>query len=335
MAAFLLAVALPAGLAPGQSGRGRSDEKRQRPVKPVPPTPLPAPPGGPQAPKAETIRINSDLVTVIVSVSGGAGALGESDFEVLEDGVPQTISNFARDEQVPLRLIMLFDTSMSVAQRLGFERRAAARFLERVMRPQDRAALFAFATEVAVLQDFTNQVPLLVNAMRQLHARGATSLYDAIYLASDYVRAAPGRHVVIIVSDGGDTTSAKPLREALAAAQQADAMIFAVFTGYQASQNLRDLAAERALGTLTGETGGEVYYPRVTPGLHGEEIDEQSLNELDAAFARLAEQLRTQYTLGYYSTNDARDGGFRKLAVRVKQPGYATRARAGYYAPKG
>jgi len=337
--ALLLACAMLGNLTFGQSGRAPQQEPtRKRPVKPVPPDPLPTPKSAePQEPKPDTIRINSDLVTVVASVAVPAGApsraLEREDFEVLEDGVPQEIVNFARDADVPLRLVMLFDASSSVASRINFERRAAARFFERVMRPQDQAALFAVATDVTVLQEFTHKVSLLTNATKQLRAKGATSLYDAIFLAADYLKPVPGRHLIVIVSDGGDTTSAKDLKSALAAAQKADAVIFAVFTGISSSQNLRDLAAERALATLTAETGGEVFYPKL-PGISDEGVDEQSLTYLDATFTKLADQLRTQYTIGFYSTNEAHDGRFRKLIVRIKKQGYVARARSGYYAPK-
>jgi Ca-activated chloride channel family protein len=231
---------------------------------------------------------------------------------------------------------MLFDTSYSVAHRLNFERRAAARFFERVIRPQDRAAVFSVSTDVVVLQEFTNKIPLLVDATRQLRAQGATSLYDAIYLASDYLKPAEGRRVIVIVSDGGDTTSNKGLLDALARAQKSDSVIFAIFTGNPwPSENLRDLAAERALESLTKETGGELFKPKLPDGRRpGEETDEVSLKELDRTFADLAERLRTQYVLGFYSTNEKRDGSFRKLDVRIKKPSYIARARTGYYAPK-
>lgn len=231
---------------------------------------------------------------------------------------------------------MLFDTSLSVSSRLDFERRAASRFLERVMREQDKAALFAFATDVIVLQDFTSRVPQLTNAMKQLRAQGSTSLYDAIYLAAEHLQNAPGRRVILIISDGGDTTSSKDLKAALTQAQLSDVVIYAVFTGnLWPSQNIRDLAAERALQALTTETGGEAYFPRARTGPKDEAADEASLLDLNTVFTRLASELRTQYTLGFYSTNEARDGAFRKLSVRVKKAGYTARARTGYYAPKG
>jgi Ca-activated chloride channel family protein len=336
-----------------QSGRGQQPEsKKQSPDKTKPPGPrpkirepenLPQQKGKGGKENEETIRINSDLVNVVVTIIGGQPTslldLKQEDFDILEDGVPQEIANFSRNADQPLKLVMLFDTSMSVAPTLDFERRAAARFFERVIRPQDRAAVFSVATDVEVLQEFTNKTPLLIDAVRHLDAQGATSFYDGIYLAADYIKNARGRRVIVIVSDGGDTTSNKSLLDALAQTQKSDALIFAVFTGNPwRSQNLRDLAAERALETLTGETGGEVLKPRLAPpknrSRYDDETEDLSLRELDRAFTDLAEQLRTQYVLGFYSTNEKRDGSFRKLSVRIKKPGYQARARTGYYAPK-
>jgi Ca-activated chloride channel family protein len=339
-----------------QSGRGQHPEsKKQPPGEAKPPGPRPkireAENSSQQKEKggkdsAETIRINSDLVNVVVTAAANSGGptnalldFKQEDFEILENGVPQEIANFSRNADQPLRMVMLFDTSTSIAQTLDFERRAAARFFERVIRPQDRASVFSVATDVEVLQEFTNRTQLLINAIRKLDANGATSLYDGIYLAADYIKNARGRRVIVIVSDGGDTTSNKSLLDALAQAQKSDALIFAVFTGNPwRSQNLRDLAAERALETLTAETGGDLFKPRLAPrkkiSRYDEETEEISLKELDRAFTDLAEQLRTQYVLGFYSTNEKRDGAFRKLSVRIKKPGYLARARTGYYAPR-
>lgn len=329
---------LPVFSSYAQSGRNKQEEKR--PIKPVPPPPLPKPPvEAPQA-KEDVIRINSDLVTVVTTVLPPAGQkpsdLQQADFEILEDGVPQEISNFARESEAPLRLVMLFDTSLSIAQRLNFEKRAAAKFFERIMRSQDQAAIFSFSTTVEVLQEFTHRVPLLVQATRQLRVQGATSLYDGIYLAAEYLRPVPGRRVIVLVTDGGDTTSSQTLKSALQQAQSVDAVIYAVYTGgIWNSQNLRDLAAERALAALTKETGGEVYHPKLPTNDEDLHDDVQALKELDAAFTKLADELRTQYILGFYSGNEARDGRFRKLEVNIKRPGFVARARAGYYAPKG
>jgi Ca-activated chloride channel homolog len=356
LALFLAAVTFvltPLRTVFSQSGRGQQPEpKKQTPDKPKPPGPTPKirePENQPQQKGKggkegeDIIRINSDLVNVVVTIAGGQPTslldLKQEDFEILEDGVPQEIANFSRNADQPLKLVMLFDTSMSISQTLDFERRAAARFFDHVIRPQDRAAVFSVSTDVVVLQEFTNKTPLLIDAIRQLDAYGATSLYDGIYLAADYIKNARGRRVIVIVSDGGDTTSNKSLLDALGQAQKSDALIFAVFTGNPwHSQNLRDLAAERALETLTGETGGEVLKPRLAPrknrSRYDDETEDLSLKELDQTFDNLAEQLRTQYVLGFYSTNEKRDGSFRKLSVRIKKPGYQARARTGYYAPK-
>ena len=345
---LVIAILLAAGTAIdrssslAQSGRGQlPDDKKQKPATPRLPYPLPKIRLPEQLPQKgdDTIRINSDLVTVVATIARKVQTdpldLRQEDFEILEDGVPQEIANFARDVDQPLKMVMLFDASLSVTQKISFEKRAAARFFERVLRPQDAAALFSVSTDVSVLQDFTTKIPFLVNATRQLKAQGATSLYDAVFLASDYLNKAQGRRVIVIVSDGGDTTSSKGLLECLAQAQQSDAVIFAIFTGnLNSSQNLRDLAGERALETLTRETGGDVLKPRFTPGTQNDELDESSLRELDQAFLNVAEQLRTQFALGFFSTNDKRDGTFRKLSVRIKKSGYTARARTGYYAPK-
>ena len=324
-----------------QSGRPTSPPETK--VKPLPPLQLPGPGSTtPQKKKEsdeEVLKIDSNLVTVISSINTQHGTpptkLNRDDFEILEDGVAQEISEFARDEDIPLRLIMLFDISSSVKNQLGFERRAAAKFFDRLLRPQDQAALFAVSTDVTIIQDFTNKVSQLTSATKLLQARGATSLYDGVYLAAGYLKLTQGRRIIVIVSDGGDTTSQKKLTEALEQAQASDVVIFNVFTGLlTASQNVRDLAAERAMQTLTLETGGELYSPRMA--LNGNEIDEEdSLKNLDEAFASLADQVRTQYTLRFYSSNDARDGKFRKLTVKVKKRGYTARSRSGYYAPKG
>jgi Ca-activated chloride channel family protein len=329
-----------------QSGRGPQPDPKERKTNkrkyPGPPPKIRLPENDSQSKGKDgddIIRINSDLVNVVVSVGGSPPSaslnLKPEDFEIFEDGALQEIANFSRYADQPLKMVMLFDTSYSVAQRLNFERRAAARFFERVIRPQDRAAVFSVSTDVVVLQEFTNKIPLLVDATRQLRAQGATSLYDAIYLASDYLKPAEGRRVIVIVSDGGDTTSGKGLLDSLARAQKSDSVIFAIFTGNPwPSENLRDLAAERALESLTKETGGELFKPRLPNGRPSEESDDVSLKELDRTFTDLAERLRTQYVLGFFSTNEKRDGSFRKLDVRIKKSSYVARARTGYYAPK-
>jgi len=189
---FLLAVVVfvftPLRTIFSQSGRSQQPEsKRQTPDKPKPPGPTPkirVPENQPQQKgkggkeSEDTIRINSDLVNVAVTVAGRPSNpsldLKAEDFEIFEDGAPQEIANFARESDQPLKMVMLFDTSLSVAHALNFERLAAARFFERVIRSEDRAAVFSVSTDVVVLQEFTSKIPLLVDATRQLRAQGAT-----------------------------------------------------------------------------------------------------------------------------------------------------------------
>ena len=131
---------------------------------------------------------------------------------------------------------------------------------------------------MTLLQPFTNRVSVLVDATEHLRPHGATSLYDGIYEAADYLSLSPGRRVIIVVSDGGDTTSKNDFKQTLKKAQQSDAVLYAVFTGNSyLSENLRDPAAERVLQELTGETGGEVYQPKVKD----EDTAEEALRELD------------------------------------------------------
>ena len=307
----------------------------ETPQRPTPAAPPAAPPEAPE----DTIRIATDLVTVVTTVTAeppaSTLALTREDFRLFEDGQPQEIVNFARDVDQPLHLAILIDTSLSVGSRLDFQRQALVRFLERVLRPGDQAALFSVSTEVTLLQPFTDSLPALTQASRRLRSSGATSLYDALYLAADYLEPVAGRRVIILLSDGGDTTSQKGLLAALERAQQADVVVYGLFTGnFGTSQNLRDLAGERALEALTRETGGDLLYPDATPGSQTRDVDERSLRQLDRSFELITAQLRTQYILGFYPTNDRRDGAYRHLTVEMLRPGLRPRARTGYYAPR-
>jgi Ca-activated chloride channel family protein len=276
--------------------------------------------------QTDVVELRADLVTATVTVASPKGTLAKDlkaeDFEILENGIPQRISTFSRHAEMPLTLVMVFDTSGSIKSRLNFEKDTVARFLRTIMRPIDKVAIISVNTDVILQQYFTSSVNQLLAAIDRLSAEGATALYDAIEAAATALRARQGRRVIVILSDGRDTISQTTLNVALRRAQQADVVIYAINTsGQPASANTRDLAGERALETFCNQTGGEVFFPN-------------RLEELDPAFSRLADQLRTQYVLGFYSTNEARDGSYRRLAVRVKRPNLFARAREGYYALK-
>jgi len=295
----------------------------QRPVPPdaeKSPIPLPQEPTSP-----EVISLHSDLVLVTVSVLGPRGewltGLGPEDFEILEDGVPQQIAFFSGEAALPLRLIVLLDTSLSVKNRLEFEKQAVVRFFRSVMRPRDLAALISVSTEPVLRQSFTGEIAQLVNAVRGLKAEGATALYDALVMAADYLAPIEGRRAIVLLSDGRDTVSRATLGQALRRVHEVGATVYAINVDEPLSANVRELIGETALELIARQTGGEVFSPT-------------QLEELDPIFARLVEQLRTQYVLGFYSTNEARDGAFRRLTVRVKRQGVIARAREGYYAPR-
>jgi Ca-activated chloride channel family protein len=329
-----------------QGGRIQGPETRRPSPDPGPlprvrlpeeaPTRQPAPL---HSPPEDTIRISTDLVNVVATVVAQTPQpfppLTREDFQLFEDGQPQEIVNFARDADLPLRLVILLDTSLSVGSRLDFQRQALITFLQRILRPGDQAAIFSISTDVTLVQSLTDNLATLTLAAKRLRPSGATSLYDGVYLAADYLQAVEGRRIAILLSDGADTTSQKSLLEALQRAQEVDLILYAVFTGhFGISHNLRDLAGERALEALTLETGGEVLYPQAPPGSRSEEVDRRSLQELELSFESIALQLRTQYVLGFHSTNDRRDGSYRRLTLEILRPGLRPRARTGYYAPR-
>ncbi|MCS6817789.1 MAG: VWA domain-containing protein [Blastocatellia bacterium] len=303
-----------------QARRVRPGHRPQPPESEKPSVPLPQEPTSP-----EIISLHSDLVLVTVGVLGPRGewvtGLGPDDFEILEDGVPQQIAFFSGEAALPLRLVVLVDTSLSVKNRLEFEKQAVARFFRSVMRPRDLAALISVSTEPVLRQNFTEDVAQLVSAVRGLKAEGATALYDALVVAAEHLATIEGRRAIVILSDGRDTVSRATLGQALRRVQEVGATVYAINVDEPLSANVRDLIGETSLELLARQTGGEVFSPT-------------QVEELDPIFARLVEQLRTQYVLGFYSTNEARDGAFRRLTVRVKRDGVIARARAGYYAPR-
>jgi methylenetetrahydrofolate--tRNA-(uracil-5-)-methyltransferase len=309
-------VSLRCPVVPLSSGRRLAASRHSRSA-------LPSPEQRGDSPQAIVLR--SDLVLVTTTVIGPGGEfvkdLTRDDFEIFEDDVPQTILLFAGESSIPLRLVVVFDTSLSVKSRFEFEKQALRRFFSSVVRRGDQAALVSVSTDVTVEHGLTSNVDMLVTMVERLRSEGATALYDALVTAAGLLRDVPGRRAILILSDGRDTLSRTTLAQALRGIQDVGAVIYAINTATaDASANLRELIGERALEILARETGGEVYSPH-------------RLDELDPILARLTEQLRHQYVLGFSSSNEARDGSFRRLSVRVKRDGMIARARSGYYAP--
>jgi len=276
------------------------------------------------------IRLSSDLVTVLTSVTDASGShvdnLTKDDFRIFEDGKQQDIDGLFREDQVPLRMVFLFDTSLSIRQRFDFEQRAAAHFFKQVMRPSDQAAIISVSTDPRIEAQFTPDVNQLVGTLARLQPGGSTSLYNSMIEGAKYLRPSQGRHVMVVLSDGDDTSSSATLAQALTEAQKADTVVYAVHsTGHAPSVNVRDLSGEFVLKAMCEDTGGKAFFPPVY------KEEDKEARDLDDIYKRLAAEVRAQYVLTYYSKSESRDGKFRTIKVETSKPGLQVRARRGYY----
>ncbi|MBV8860122.1 MAG: VWA domain-containing protein [Acidobacteria bacterium] len=276
----------------------------------------------------EVVHISSNLVPLPASVVDAQGRavadLKAEDFELLVDGQAQPIGDVARAE-TPVSLALLFDNSSSQVASREFERQAGIRFLESVIRPVDRAAVFSISTEPELSQPLTNDVKALVRTIRNFQRpdAAATALFDTVYKAADYLKPQRTRKVIVIISDGTDTVSDLGFDETMAQLIADDCQVYAVETGNSDSLNLHDPAGQHRLEEFAAQTGGAVYVPHTH-------------DELNAAFKQIATDLSQQYVLSYYPSGDIRDGRFRRFTLNVKtRPGLRVRTRKGYYAPKG
>jgi len=272
------------------------------------------------------VRVSSNLVPIPASVvdSGGFVVTGLKleDFELRVDGQVKSISDLTRTE-TSVRLVMLFDNSGSVDFAREFEKQAAIHFFRRVMRPTDEAAIYSIETESYLAQPLTRDISKLERTIENFgKPEGSTSLFDAIIDASAYLRPYSGRRVIVIVSDGIETTSRSDFETTIKRVLADDCQVFIVQTGLYDGANLRALAAERRMEQLAGQTGGAAYIPKTT-------------TELDHAFQQIAADLAQQYVLSYYSAEELRDGRFHLIDLRVRsRKDVRVRARRGYYSPK-
>ena len=272
----------------------------------------------------EVVRVSSNLVPVPATIVDNRGVavtnLTVDDFELRIDGQLSSISDIARSES-PVRLVMLFDNSGSLTASRDFEKHAAVRFFQNVMRPMDEAAIYSISTDVFLAQPMTNNVRLLQQTIDNFgRPEGATSLYDGIFAALFYLKPFSGRRVIVIVSDGRDTTSRNDhdFDATLQKLMGDESQIYVVQTGLYDNANVRDLAAERRMEQFAAQTGGAVYIPK-------------TVDDLDNAFAQIAGDLAQQYVLSYYATEDKRDGRYHLIALRVKtHNNIRIRARKGF-----
>ena len=275
---------------------------------------------------ADVVRVSSNLVPIPVSVFDARGialtGLRLDDFELRVDGQLRNISDLTRTE-TNVRMAMLFDNSGSIDFAREFEKQAAKHFFRKVMRPVDEAAIFSIGSENYLAQPLTKDVSVLERTIESFaRPEGSTSLFDAIIDAAAYLRPHTGRRVLVIVSDGVETTSRNDFETTIRQVLADDCQIFVVQTGLYEGANVRALAAERRMEQLSGQTGGAVYVPKTT-------------DDLDAAFQQIAADLAQQYVLSYYSGEERRDGRFHLIDLRVKaRKDVRVRARKGYYSPK-
>ncbi|MBK5291101.1 MAG: VWA domain-containing protein [Acidobacteriia bacterium] len=285
------------------------------------------------------IKVDVDLVNVFCSVRDKRGAylkdLEKSHFTVLEDGKQQEIRYFTRETDLPLTIGLLVDVSKSQENLIEIEKRAAAQFFEKMLRPKDMAFLISFGAEAELLQDYTNSARLLRQGLDGLRLsvptgglhpgpvptsrmRG-TILYDAVYLAAhEKLKSEVGRKVVVVITDGVDTGSRVKVQEAIVAAHKSDVIIYSIYyadTRYYGAGNDSDLKK------MADETGGRVFHVGRN-------------NTLDDIFRQIQEEMRSQYLIGYSPVGGERSGAFRKLEIKTADKDQKVLARKGYYASR-
>ncbi|HEX2269598.1 MAG TPA: VWA domain-containing protein, partial [Pyrinomonadaceae bacterium] len=283
-AVLILCLALPVW---SQSGRrnepGKGTKPGPDPNRPAGGSSRPATMPGDEVDEDDVIRITSNLVPIPVSVVDRHGNaitnLKLEDFELRVDGVVRPISDLTRSE-TSVRMAMLFDNSGSLDAAREFEKQAAIRFFRKVLRPKDEAAIYSIETDSYLVQPLTKDIIRLEQTIAMFgKPEGGTSLFDAIIGAADYLKPYAGRRVLVIVSDGIETTSRHSDFDYVVQHVLADdCQIYVVQTGLYEGANLRQLAAERRMEQLTSQTGGAVFLPKTT-------------DQLDLAFDQIAADL--------------------------------------------
>jgi VWFA-related protein len=290
--------------------------------------------------QAPVIRTQVNLVNLFVTVRDKSKRivtdLKQDDFKVAEDGQPQQIAFFSKEVTLPITLAMLLDTSGSEQFMLGAIQDAGGRFVDRVLRKGDEALVMSFDSDVDLLSDFTDDRGQLDRAIRKARINTpsggsiasnpgpigsrqitGTALYDAIYLAcNEKLNTEAGRKAIVIVTDAQDEGSKVRLEEAIEAAQRTDTVVHILLVG-DSRFGINSGVAHK----ITDETGGRT-------------IAVNSEKHLAEAFDQISEELRSQYTLGYYPSNTTHDGKFRKIKVEMSNHDLKVLARKGYYAPK-
>ena len=299
------------------------------------------PQGQDQGQKPPTIKAEVTLVNLFATVRDKNKRvitdLKQDNFRIFEDGHEEKVAFFSHEMTMPITLGLLLDTSGSEQNMLGAIQGAGSRFLRRVMRKGDEAMVISFDSDVDLLSDFTDDKSILERAINKARINipgggyiagnpgpvgsgniTGTALYDAIYLAcGEKLNGEAGRKAIVIVTDAQDEGSKVKLEEAIEAAKRTDTVIHVLLVADPRFGGNGGVARK-----LADDTGGRVIYVN-------------SEKKLEEAFDQISEELRSQYTLGYYPTNNAKDGKFRKVRVDVDNHDMKVLARRGYYAPRG
>lgn len=287
--------------------------------KPSPQRPAtPAATPDPNQDKPEIIDIRRVRLPITVTDKKGqfVSGLTANDFLILEDKVPQKIDSFTSEENnnLPLYVGVLMDTSPSTAAKLKFEQESAMNFIQTVVRPRRDRVLFAtFDHEITLRQDFTDRLELLDRAVYAVKKTGdQTALYDAIWQFCDQkMRSAQGRRALVIITDGRDTYSRADINDAIDIAQRTETTIFAISTkagllstvvGVEA-KTVKD-SADKALDRMCDETGGAAFFSG-------------DMLSLERSFTKISKELRSQYLITYRPTNDKYDGSYRRVEVKL------------------
>ncbi len=297
---------------------------------------VPAPPQEPSS-QGPVIKSQVSLVNLFATVRDKnkriMGDLKKEDFRITEDNQEQKIAFFSKEVSMPITLALLLDTSGSEQYMLGAIQDGAMSFLSRVMRKGDEALVMSFDLDVDLLSDFTDDRGQLDRAIRRakinaggpmitpgtIPTRGAigTDFYDAVYLAcGDKLSTEAGRKAIVVLTDAVDNGSKVRVEEAIEAAQRTDTVVHVLLVYDPREGNNAGVAKKMA-----DETGGRM-------------IPVNSEKHLNEAFDQISQELRSQYTLGYYPSNSTRDGKFRKLKVETTDHELKVLTRKGYYAPK-
>jgi VWFA-related protein len=282
-----------------------------------------------QSDEPTRIQVDVTRVSLLFTVTDKKGRfitdLDKNDFEIMEGKRRQTISDFAAESDLPLRLGILIDTSNSVRERFKFEQEAAGQFIDSVMRTSlDKALVVSFDTSAELVSDLVNDTDKLTAAIRNLRPGGGTALYDAIYfacrdkLSQDQPRY-KFRRAIVIVSDGDDNQSRYTRDQALEMAQKADVVIYTISTN---GITRIETDGDKVLRYFAQETGGRAFFPF-------------KVEDLDQSFENIANELRHQYSISYRPEPLITDGLFHVIDVRVRErKNILVNVRRGYYAPK-